>query len=216
MSTVQGALCSGPPGPRGGFVVSADNHLSGFGDGAPDGGAVTVRCHEPAALLRGALGGDASARAPPPRVDLFVLDCEGCEEDVLRALVAANATGPPASPPAATSPAPPAATSPAPPAAPPPAVEVDVFVVEGNAARAAAALLAPTHFLATCLAMDLVFVRRNSAPAARWRWTRGDKAAAAAAAPDAAAALDARCPQFAAELRPLARALDEVAPARAR
>ena len=30
------------------------------------------------------------------------------------------------------------------------------------------ALLAPTHFLATCLAMDLVFVRRNSAPAARW------------------------------------------------
>ena len=94
------------------------------------------------------------------------------------------------------------------------AVEVDVFVVEGNAARAAAALLAPTHFLAACLAMDLVFVRRNSAPAARWRWTRGDKAAAAAAAPDAAAALDARCPQFAAELRPLARALDEVAPAR--
>ena len=198
MSTVQGALCSGPPGPRGGFVVSADNHLSGFGDGAPDGGAVTVRCHEPAALLRGALGGDASARAPPPRVDLFVLDCEGCEEDVLRALVAANATGPPASPPAAPS----------------AAVEVDVFVVEGNAARAAAALLAPTHFLAACLAMDLVFVRRNSAPAARWRWTRGDKAAAAAAAPDAAAALDARCPQFAAELRPLARALDEVAPAR--
>ena len=85
------------------------------------------------------------------------------------------------------------------------AVEVDVFVVEGNAARAAAALLAPTHFLAACIGpMDLVLVRRGSAPATRWRLLG---AGTGAPAPDAA--LDERCPQFAAELAPLGRALDD-------
>ena len=83
-------------------------------------------------------------------------------------------------------------------------MRVDVFVVEGNDARGAAALLAPTHFLAACIGpMDLVLVRRGSAPATRWRLLG---AGTGAPAPDAA--LDERCPQFAAELAPLGRALD--------
>ncbi len=173
MLTLRGALCGGAPGPRAGFVADArDPHLSGFAAPGAAADARVVECHAPGEALRG---------VGLAHVDLFVLDCEGCERDVIASLVregAADARR---------------------------RVEVDVFVVEGNDARGAAALLAPTHFLAACIGpMDLVLVRRGSAPATRWRLLG---AGTGAPAPDAA--LDERCPQFAAELAPLGRALDD-------
>jgi hypothetical protein len=85
-------------------------------------------CHKPSALLRG-LG--------ITHVDLFVLDCEGCELRVVQDLATSGR------------------------------VEVDVWVVEANAPFEVSAALAATHALAACLgpAPDLVFVRRGSAPA---------------------------------------------------
>ena len=85
LSQVHGALCGRPPwGWREGFVE--DGHHSGLvaapgveggggsGGGGGGGGSGGVVCHRPSALLR-ALG--------VVHVDLFVLDCEGCELDVI-------------------------------------------------------------------------------------------------------------------------------------
>jgi hypothetical protein len=113
---------------------------------------------------------------------LFVLDCEGCEHDVLVSLAIASEQGGQG-------------------------LEVDVFVVDGtSSARASAALLARTHFLAACIGSeDLVFVRRGSAPAARW-WALGSEPGAM---PSPNSTLRERCPQFIHELAPLGGILDE-------
>ena len=106
MATVRGGLCGGAPGRRGGFVE--DGHLSGLvaslplnrpayasDDGGSAGGGAggwtfegedstkdedeAITCHSPRALL-GAMG--------VSHVDLFVLDCEGCELGVVLDLIA--------------------------------------------------------------------------------------------------------------------------------
>ena len=99
MTMIQGALCGeGSPGPRGGFLVNG--HRSGFtsdtscatlasvredrsqqqggGAGAGTEVASTITCHRPTSLM-GALG--------LRHVDLFVLDCEGCELSVAREML---------------------------------------------------------------------------------------------------------------------------------
>ncbi|GMI41742.1 hypothetical protein TeGR_g12189, partial [Tetraparma gracilis] len=130
MFQVHGALCKGG-GPSEDFGITfveddSNPHLSGF---SAEGEGVGTVCHHPTRLLSG-LGLD--------RVDLFVLDCEGCELSVLEAFY-----GTPGAP----------------------EVLVDVWLVEGNDFGAVHSVLVGggDYFLLTCVGvMDAVFVRKES------------------------------------------------------
>ena len=165
MLSVHGALCGGEPGLRAGFVD--DGHYSGFAEGkqaaesaAPiNGGGAAVRCHRPSAFFTG---------VGVHHIDLFILDCEGCERDVLAAFDFTE-------------------------------VDVEVWVVEGNHPVDTARRFAATHELIACIGeKDMVFVRRGSAAAQRWRLFAGG---AALGGPSPDAPLAVRCPMFAEQLQ---------------
>ena len=160
MLSVHGALCDGPPGKRAGFVD--DGYYSGFADAAAEGQPASavraapssVNCHQPGPFFVG-IG--------VTHIDLFVLDCEGCEKDVLSAFDFA-------------------------------AVEVDVWVVEGNHPADTRRQLEARYELIACIGeRDMVFVRRGSAAQQRWRLFAGG---AELGGPGPRDNMSARCPQL--------------------
>jgi len=129
MLTVHGALCS-VPGLTEGFVENVDDpHLSSFSKEPERQGGTGTVCHRPSQLI-GGMG--------LSHVDLFVLDCEGCEIEVLQSFYLSPDRAP---------------------------ITVDVWVVEGNDFAAARTILLATeeYVLLTCIGtMDAVFVRKES------------------------------------------------------
>jgi hypothetical protein len=133
MLLVNGALCAEPGATRG-FVEDANPYLSGFrSDGEEDDAstAATTVCHKPKNILSG-IGLN--------HIDLFVLDCEGCEINVLQSFYGDKSELSNGD------------------------VMVDVWVVEGNDFADIHTLLTSTgeYVLLTCIgSIDAVFVRRG-------------------------------------------------------
>ena len=144
----------------GGGKEDDGGHGHGHGHGHDDDDDVVV-CHRPSALLTG-LG--------ISRVDLFVLDCEGCELAVLRDYLAFPATG------AARRDGDFGDGDGGEDSIPQRRVPVDVWVIEGNDHVGVLSSMEAdgTHDLAACIGeKDMVFLRKGGEPWDRWRTNVG-------------------------------------------
>ena len=136
MLSIEAALCL-ESGVRDNFRIDSNPYLSGFHE--EEGGEVlSVRC-----LLLPSLLSDLQIH----HVDLFVLDCEGCEKDVLISLYQRP---------------------------PEKKVEVDVWLIEANHPVEIYNIMKDSHSLAACIGdHDMVWLRKGSDPWQQWNWKNG-------------------------------------------